>query len=428
MTNQFVINEFVIRIGLIGGVDSGKSTTLGVLTKLGENELDDGNGYARSKILRFPHEKLVGRTSSITKEHKNINNKIIEFIDLAGHKKYLKTTISGLTEHCIDYVILLIGANMGISDDTEEHLKIAIGLNIPIIIIITKIDIAPDNILKKTLININSLIKKYLGKKFIINIQNNNDNLKVIQQFKNKQFNKTIPLLLISNKTGKNINLLKNLLSQLPNKYIFINDTNHNKFWIHKTFVVKGIGLVFYGIVMSGIINKKDKMFIGPFNNQYKQIIIKSIHDDDCNDINQLSIGYTGCISIRTIDNKNPIKRKYIKKGIIITNQPKLYKQFTAKIYVYHHSTTISNGFEAMLHCGNIRQTVKFIDIKTKKKINNKHIENEKNNLSNNNLLRTRDIGIVQLEFKLHSEYLEKNMKLMIRDGSTVAMGKIIDL
>ena len=46
----------------VGSVDSGKSTLTGVLTK---DVLDDGRGLARSKILRYPHEKESGRTSSV---------------------------------------------------------------------------------------------------------------------------------------------------------------------------------------------------------------------------------------------------------------------------------------------------------------------------------------------------------------------------
>ena len=82
-----------IRIGLIGNVDSGKSTLMGLLTKLKDNEYDDGRGKARYLILKHNHEKESGRTSSITKESKKIHNKIIEFIDLAGHERYLKTTV-----------------------------------------------------------------------------------------------------------------------------------------------------------------------------------------------------------------------------------------------------------------------------------------------------------------------------------------------
>lgn len=43
------------------------------------------------------------------------SSKLLSFIDLAGHEKYLKTTVSGMTGHMPDYCLLLVGANMGVT-------------------------------------------------------------------------------------------------------------------------------------------------------------------------------------------------------------------------------------------------------------------------------------------------------------------------
>ena len=43
-----------------------------------------------------------------------MSSKIITFLDLAGHQKYLKTTIFGLTGHIPDYAMLVIAANAGV--------------------------------------------------------------------------------------------------------------------------------------------------------------------------------------------------------------------------------------------------------------------------------------------------------------------------
>ena len=44
-----------IRIGIIGNVDSGKSTLVSVLTN--NDILDDGRGSARKLVLKHAHEK-----------------------------------------------------------------------------------------------------------------------------------------------------------------------------------------------------------------------------------------------------------------------------------------------------------------------------------------------------------------------------------
>ena len=74
-----------VRYGVIGNVDSGKSTLIGVIVG---KELDDGKGKARLTILRHPHEKKTGRTSSISQNFIKVNkNKYLNFIDLAGHER-----------------------------------------------------------------------------------------------------------------------------------------------------------------------------------------------------------------------------------------------------------------------------------------------------------------------------------------------------
>jgi GTPase len=44
---------------------------------------------------------------------------VVSFIDLAGHEKYLKTTVFGLTGHAPDYVMLMVGANAGVVGMTK---------------------------------------------------------------------------------------------------------------------------------------------------------------------------------------------------------------------------------------------------------------------------------------------------------------------
>lgn len=56
------INFAIFRVAVVGNVDAGKSTLLGVLT---HTELDNGRGYARQKLFRHKHEMESGRTSSV---------------------------------------------------------------------------------------------------------------------------------------------------------------------------------------------------------------------------------------------------------------------------------------------------------------------------------------------------------------------------
>ena len=63
--NVSIREENDVRIAVIGNVDSGKSTIVGVMTK---SITDDGRGSARKKVFNFVHEAANGRTSSIGQE------------------------------------------------------------------------------------------------------------------------------------------------------------------------------------------------------------------------------------------------------------------------------------------------------------------------------------------------------------------------
>jgi len=62
---QSVDDVIETRIAVVGNVDAGKSTMLGVLVKGG---LDDGRGKARVNLFRHKHEIESGRTSSVGME------------------------------------------------------------------------------------------------------------------------------------------------------------------------------------------------------------------------------------------------------------------------------------------------------------------------------------------------------------------------
>jgi GTPase len=128
-------SQFIdIKIAIIGNVESGKSTVVSVLT---HGELDNGCGRARLNLFRHPHEIQTGRTSSINNEIMGFDDlgrvqsfancrtseeicekssKIVTFIDLAGHQKYMKTTVFGLTGYAPDFNMLVINATNGIGE------------------------------------------------------------------------------------------------------------------------------------------------------------------------------------------------------------------------------------------------------------------------------------------------------------------------
>jgi len=388
-------NYKTITVAVIGNVDAGKSTTIGVLTS---NTLDDGNGKSRSNVLKHQHEQETGRTSSITyKYFKEVEGKkIYNFIDLAGHDRYLKTTINGLVSGFPDLAIVCISEKL--TRITKEHLSLAITMEIPVLILFTKKDIIPEdkfNIVLTTLKKILNSVKKKLFKitesKDISCI---NENL--------------IPYIHTSNVKGEGIELIHSYLSTVEKKKYTLTDA----FTVDAVFNVVGHGIVVSGITGGLEIKTGDILHMGPMSDgEFTEVRVKSIHNDYKFPIDKLLSNKRGCLCIKT-----NLKKKLIRPGIILRHEkPVVCKQFIANVKIYHHSTTINKGYEVFINCGMIREPVKFIDINS-------------NNKQNNHILINGDTGDVLIEFQKNLNYVELNQQIIFRDGSTKGVGKIISI
>jgi len=436
---NFYIGEFLIRendknyldikIGVAGNVDSGKSTTIGTLTK---GILDDGRGKARVHVFNYKHEIVTGRTSSIGHQimgydnngniiNSNKNNswadiasqavKLISFYDLAGHEKYLRTTIYGLTSIYPDYCLIMIGANMGINHMTREHIGLCINLKIPFIILVTKIDIVPENVLAETMMKINNMCKNRVRKIPYI-IKNTDDIINVVKNIKSDSI---VPIIQISNVTNYNLDLVKTFFNLLPIRNDYIQNINKPvELLVDNTYSVTGHSTILSGILRSGTIKINDTLLIGPFSDSsYRQVKVRSIHIN-YKDLKEAKAGSFVCISLKNIT------RREIKKGMILIsddNNLKLaVKNFIAEVHILHSPTTIKEGYQPFVHIDQVRQSVKMNKIY---KIDSK--EDDK-------ILRTGDKANVQLEFINRPEYIKVGMRLFFREGKVKAVGKIIEI
>tara|TARA_Y100000746_G_scaffold217954_1_gene214136 strand:- start:64 stop:1497 length:1434 start_codon:yes stop_codon:yes gene_type:complete len=470
-------NNNSLRIGLLGSVDVGKSSLLGVLKS---NKLDDGRGGSRKNILYHPHEIKSGRTSSVTPHYIDLDDSLITIVDLAGHEAYLKTTIYGLYGLNLDAVCILIGANMGVSKMTKEHFTLAKFLDIPIIFIINKIDICPENIINETVADLNKLVKHIsentkkiniieddeiiinnsIHKNFFVNndvediynIYLNNDNIDKIKDYniicKNKNLNKNkvfsddyfsshYSLLFISNKTGYGIENLKKLFININKSNYFLTKKTiktdkskivtdeTNTFIIQNTYNVNGIGLVFFGYVRYGCVKKNDTLNIGPFNSKFYKIYVRNIRNINDKDIPVLHRNNFGCIAIKQLDKNFNLKKNHIRKGIYITNTPNCYSEFIAKVFIFHHPTSIKKNYQATIHSGTVIQAAQFSEI-INIKPNKKKFVNDNNNNNDVKCLRSGDIAKVRFKFLFRPEYIENNSMFIFRENNSKGIGKII--
>lgn len=229
-----VENVIETRIAVVGNVDAGKSSMLGVLVK---GDLDDGRGKARVNLFRHKHEIETGRTSSVGMEIMGFDThgqvitsdtpgrklsweeigkrsaKVITFTDLAGHERYLRTTVFGLLSSSPNYCLLMVAANNGLIGMSKEHLGIALALNVPVMVVITKIDICPPQILEQTITQITRILKSPGARKIPIFINDRDECINTATQFVSQRIT---PIFQVSNVTGQNLDLVRAFLNILP--------------------------------------------------------------------------------------------------------------------------------------------------------------------------------------------------------------------
>lgn len=286
-----------IRISVMGSVDAGKSSLIGVLT---QGELDNGRGRARLQMFRHYHEIKSGRTSCIshellgfddfgnvinykhnemmtTEEISEKSTKLISFMDLAGHRRYMRTTIQAVSGYSPHFIALVI-ASGNLNQMTIENLQIIKAYKIPFFVILTKIDlVSPDDV--GTLKQLNQLLNDVDKLKTPLVIGSMND-FRLLDDESNTKY---IPIFCVSNVTGVGLDLVQKYLFMLtPN-------TNENEqrrlekespeFHIDEIFRVQGVGTIVGGLLVKGTMNDKQKIKCGPGpNGEFYSGVIKSIH------------------------------------------------------------------------------------------------------------------------------------------------------
>ncbi|BAB65553.1 MULTISPECIES: GTPBP1 family GTP-binding protein [Sulfurisphaera] len=412
-----------VNIAVMGHVNAGKSTLTGALIF---GKLDDGNGTLRAMVAKHVHEVISGRTSSITlrvlglKDNGEVVNwnlrdpldeadvtlnssKIIRLVDLGGHERYLRTTLKGLLGYEIDYVMLVVGSDDGLSAMGKEHLAVASILHFPIFIVITKIDKYPKERINEIITDIRNVLKIPGINRLVIEVESEEDLLNAILAMRT---GRVVPIFKVSNVTGEGLSLLIKFLNMLPpkNKVEKVSISQPPLVYIDEIYNVTGVGTVILGSVIRGSVNTNDIYYIGPTKfGEFKPVKVKSIQ------LNRIFVDtvYSGSIATFAIQG---VEKDTLRKGmVLVKNDPKAHKKFKAKVIVLHHPTTIREGYVATLHLYTIRQAVKF------EKITKKY-------------LRTGDSSEVVLSFLYRPEYIEKDQIFVFREGRTRGLGIITEL
>lgn len=419
-----------LRVAVVGNVDAGKSTLIGTLQS---GTPDNGRGLNRIRVMNFDHEIQSGRTSSIAYQIVGFDDnnqiipdtsrskreswrsimanssKIITFIDLAGHERYLKTTICGISSNHPDYILILIEGK-GIRGMTREHLMLALSYGIPFAIVVTKTDLYDDSTISETTESIKSMISR-THRNYIVC-----DGSTAMPKSFNK---KLIPILYANSCKTDGLDILRgflgNLITAREHEIAQIQDSTISEpppfeMSVLEIFKVKGVGCVAHCFLKHGCIHTGDECVVGPDRNgKFVVTKIKSIQYKRL-DVSFCMEGNHVCVALKSTNYNN------IRKGMSVLSTEIDYKsmihdKLIADITVAaSHSTTIKCGYEAVLNIGNVKVTGKFIKI----------------NGSEDAVIRGGSKAVVELQM-LKPIYIRKseNVRFLFREGRTRGWGTL---
>lgn len=211
-----------------GHVDHGKTALLQALT--GTN------------TAHLPEEKKRGMTIDLGYAYLPVGEKVLGFIDVPGHEKFLANMLAGLGG--IHYAMLIVAADEGIQAQTQEHLAILRQLQLEqILVVITKSD-------RASLQQIEDLKAKII---------------------ENYPFLGHSPFFVTSATTQQGIDELREFLTTLPN---LADSSKPFRYAIDRIFTVKGTGTVVTGTAFSGKVCVDDELYLS----SGEKVRVKGIH------------------------------------------------------------------------------------------------------------------------------------------------------
>jgi GTPase len=443
-----------VTVLVAGPVSSSKSTSIGVLVK---GQLDTPERPMWMEVDKHRHEHESKNTSSISSHFMQRDNRVVELINLCGHLKYLKQTLLGMTGQGADYALLMVNITDGLGEASKrggdeitdmglEHLTALIHLEIPFMIVLTKLDSMTEvKVLMEAHRQIHDVLRENDRKAI---------SLKLDKSYRLKEGYMAyaelishdpsiVPVLCTSNRTGLNMDALRDLLFALrPRPLWKLEDLTSDVFYITSVYRLPHFGIIVAGDAKSRIpVRVGDTWYAGPHTvgrtTSFVSAKIRSIHNNDTRDdhkeVTELLPGESGCLCLRWTEDE--LKREDIRKGMILTRDPETIRasvvsQFIARVMVLQHHTSISHETQFVVHAGKIRQAAKVLmddeDNKTDA-TGSKEEDKPKNIPKPIKVLRLGDVATVQFQWLFRPEYLEVGTKFLARESRCRLIGEVIN-
>jgi selenocysteine-specific elongation factor len=288
-------------VGTAGHVDHGKTALIRALTGVEGDQTEE--------------EKRRGITIELSFCNLKEKDTNIAFIDVPGHEKLVKTMISGAFG--FDGALIAIDAKEGIKPQTIEHLQILNLLHVKhCVVALTKSDLVSlDQIQNQTLI-INEHLKNY----------------------PHLQVKGILPVSIYDEKSIQN---LKTTLLNLP--AVSRPDRGVFRYYVDRSFSLKGVGTVVTGTVLEGSLEVGKKVWVCELA---KEAVVRNLQVHG-NDVEVAKVGERAAVNLGNLSHHA------IKKGTLLTQKGYVRGFDVADVWFEClDNRTISHNIKLIFHAG----------------------------------------------------------------------------
>jgi elongation factor 1-alpha len=404
-----------IVVGTAGHVDHGKSTLVGSLVT---GDADDGEGGTRGFLDVQPHEVDRGLSADLSygvygfdedgepirmdNPHRKddrarvveASDRLVSFVDTVGHEPWLRTTIRGLVGQKLDYGLLTVAADDGVTGTTREHLGILLATDLPTIVTITKTDLVDEERVAEVERDVEQALREV--DKTPLRVERHGVDTAI------DEISETVvPVVTTSAVTKAGLDDLDEMFEALPKTAGEVGDF---RMYVDRTYNVQGVGAVASGTIKSGEVEAGDELLLGPMQDgSFCEVEVRSI-EMHYHRVDEAKAGRIVGIALKGV------READIERGMALLPgdaDPSPVQEFEAEVMVLNHPTRIGDGYEPVVHLETVSEAAAFYP--------------------EGGQLLPGDAGKTRVRFKFRSYLVEEGQKFVFREGSSKGVGTVTD-
>ncbi|WP_277541967.1 GTPBP1 family GTP-binding protein [Haloarcula laminariae] len=404
-----------IVVGTAGHVDHGKSTLVGSLVT---GEADDGEGSTRGFLDVQPHEVERGLSADLSygvygfdadgpvrmdNPHRKTDrarvveesDRLVSFVDTVGHEPWLRTTIRGLVGQKLDYGLLTVAADDGVTETTREHLGILLATELPTIVALTKADLVTDERVTEVEREVERALREV--DKTPLRVARHGVDAAI------EEISETVvPVVTTSAVSERGLDTLDEMFERLPKTG---GEVGEFRMYIDRTYNVQGVGAVASGTVKSGEVEAGDELLLGPMQDgSFREVEVRSI-EMHYHRVDEAKAGRIVGIALKGV------READIERGMVLLPRdadPEPVREFEAEVMVLNHPTRIGDGYEPVVHLETISEAAQFYP--------------------EGGQLLPGDAGGTTVRFKFRPYLVEEGQKFVFREGRSKGVGTVTDV